>query len=73
MRHSNYCKTATTYPIKSFDWEIVYTLLLNDGRIWEVRDLLCGSVFAFGVVETWRNFFKRDFHSKDFFNQFLED
>jgi hypothetical protein len=72
-RHSNYYSQARNYHIKTFDWEIAYPVLLKNGRIWEVRDILCGSIFAFGVVKTWRNFFEMEFYSKDFFDQFFED
>jgi hypothetical protein len=71
-RHSDLCEDLTHSYI-SCDWKEVYRGLLKEQRIWDVKDLVCASIFAYGVNRTWKNFFDIEFYSSRSFQPLLND
>lgn len=55
------------------DWVDLYQQLMVKGMVWELADVICASVSAFGVVETWTNLFQREFYADDFFDLVKKD
>ncbi|RFU35427.1 hypothetical protein B7463_g893, partial [Scytalidium lignicola] len=55
------------------DWPELYQSILARGQIWEVRDIMLSSFFAFGVERTWQNLFNVDIHATDISDSFFAD
>ncbi|KAE8441515.1 hypothetical protein EG329_004903 [Mollisiaceae sp. DMI_Dod_QoI] len=51
----------------------VYKHLLEQGRIWEARDLISACIPAFGAKQAWREVLDADLHSPDSFTKFLRE
>lgn len=55
------------------NWARLYERLLDQERIWDVRDIISASIGAFGPEETWQNLFHKDIHTRGSFDKLLDD
>lgn len=55
------------------DWWYIYRLLLSEGRIWEMRDILVAAVEAEGPYDVWDWLFGVDIDSDGALVKFLDD
>jgi hypothetical protein len=55
------------------DWPGLYDRLREEGRIWELRDVISSSLVAFGPTKTWANLFSLDLYAPNFLDEFLDD
>jgi hypothetical protein len=67
-----YPELARREPLWS-DWSGLYDSLREEGRIWELRDVISSSLAAFGGTKTWANLFSQDLYATKFLEEFLDD
>lgn len=71
-KESAFANGYTYYEVIA-NCSMVYRHLLEQGRIWEARDLISACIPAFGAKQAWRIVLDADLHSPDFFTKFLRE